>query len=140
MEETRGSWSRRPSSKRSRSTACAASTDDDDGGGGRPKAAPAGVDDFDADAPYRISGSVSVRPESFGALVYDFHTRRLSFLKTRALVRVVEALADQPDVHGALEVAEVPAHQREQYLKALAGLAKAGTIQPRSTTEGDTTS
>jgi len=83
---------------------------------------------------------VSVRPESFGALVYDFHTRRLSFLKTRALVRVVEALADQPDVHGALEVAEVPAHQREQYLKALAGLAKAGTIQPRSTTEGDTTS
>ncbi|WP_433034381.1 mycofactocin biosynthesis chaperone MftB [Actinomycetospora sp. CA-053990] len=108
--------------------------------GAGPKAAPAGVDDFDADAPYRISGSVSVRPESFGALVYDFHTRRLSFLKTRALVRVVEALADQPDVHGALEVAEVPAHQREQYLKALAGLAKAGTIQPRSTTEGDTTS
>ena len=99
--------------------------------GAGPKAAPVGVDDFDADAPYRISGSVSVRPESFGALVYDFHTRRLSFLKTRALVRVVEALADQPDVHGALEVAEVPAHQREQYLKALAGLAQAGTITAR---------
>jgi mycofactocin biosynthesis protein MftB len=99
-----------------------------------PGQALAGVDAFDADAPYRISGSVSVRPETFGALVYDFHTRRLSFLKTRALVRVVEALADHPDVHGALEVAEVPAHQREQYLKALAGLAKAGTIQPRETT------
>ena len=93
--------------------------------------APAGVDDFDADSPYRISGSVSVRPESFGALVYDFHTRRLSFLKTRLLVRVVETLADHPDVHGALEAAEVPAHQREQYLKALAGLAQAGTIKAR---------
>ena len=93
--------------------------------------APAGVGGFDADRPYRISGSVSVRPESFGALVYDFHTRRLSFLKTRLLVRVVESLADHPDVHGALAAAEVPAHQREQYLKALAGLAQAGTIKPR---------
>jgi len=74
---------------------------------------------------------VSVRPESFGALVYDFHTRRLSFLKTRALVRVVEALADHPDVHGALRAAEVPAAQREQYLEALAGLAQAGTITAR---------
>ncbi|MDF2979802.1 MAG: hypothetical protein K0S40_4530 [Actinomycetospora sp.] len=99
--------------------------------GAGPQAAPAGVGHFDADRPYRISGSVSVRPESFGALVYDFHTRRLSFLKTRALVRTVEALVDHPDVHGALEAAEVPAHQREQYLKALAGLAQAGTIKPR---------
>ena len=102
--------------------------------GAGPLAAPAGVDDFDADRPYRISGSVSVRQESFGALVYDFHTRRLSFLKTRPLVRVVECLADHPDVHGALEAAEVPAHQREQYLKALAGLATAGTIKRRDTT------
>lgn len=100
-------------------------------GPGVAAAAPAGVDDFDADRPYRISGSVSVRPESFGALVYDFHTRRLSFLKTRALVRVVEALADHPDVHGALEAAEVPAHERDRYLCALAGLAQAGTITPR---------
>jgi mycofactocin biosynthesis protein MftB len=89
---------------------------------------------FDPARPYRLSTSVSVRPESFGALVYDFHTRRLSFLKTRALVRVVEALADHPDVPGALGAAEVPPEQWEQYLKALAGLAKAGTIQPRETT------
>jgi putative mycofactocin binding protein MftB len=86
---------------------------------------------FAPDRPYRISGSVSVRPESFGALVYDFHTRRLSFLKARLLVRVVETLADHPDVHAALAAAEVPAPQREQYLKALAGLATAGTITPR---------
>jgi mycofactocin biosynthesis protein MftB len=89
---------------------------------------------FDPALPYRLSSSVSVRPESFGALVYDFHTRRLSFLKTRALVRVVEALAEHPDVPGALGAAEVPSEQWEQYLKALAGLARAGTIQPRETT------
>jgi putative mycofactocin binding protein MftB len=102
--------------------------------GAGPTVAPAGVEPFDADRPYRLSGSVSLRPESFGALVYDFHTRRLSFLKTRLLVRVVEALADHADVHGALEAAEVPAPQREQYRKALAGLAQAGTIKRRDTT------
>jgi mycofactocin biosynthesis protein MftB len=99
--------------------------------GAGPTVVPAGVGHFDADRPYRLSGSVSLRPESFGALVYDFHTRRLSFLKTRMLVRVVEVLGDHPDVHGALEAAEVPAPQREQYLKALAGLAQAGTIKAR---------
>ena len=100
--------------------------------GAGPAASPAGVDDFAPERPYRISGSVSVRPESFGALVYDFTTRRLSFLKTRPLVAVVTGLADHPDVHGALDAAEVPAAQRDQYLKALAGLAQAGTIQRRS--------
>jgi putative mycofactocin binding protein MftB len=86
---------------------------------------------FDPATPYRLSESVSVRPESFGALVYDFHTRRLSFLKTKPLVRVVEALADHDDVHGAMTAAEVPTEQRDQYLRALAGLATAGTITPR---------
>ena len=94
---------------------------------------PTGVDGFDPDRPHRISGSVSVRPESFGALVYDFTTRRLSFLKTKPLVAVVTGLADHPDVHRALDAAEVPAAQRDQYLRALAGLAAAGTITERDT-------
>lgn len=104
-------------------------------------AAPAGVgaaSGFDPDRPHRISSSVSVRPESFGALVYDFTTRRLSFLKTRLLVAVVEGLAEHDDVHGALDAAGVPDAQRDQYLRALAGLAAARTIVPRDTTPGDT--
>ena len=72
-----------------------------------------------------------MRPESFGALVYDFHTRRLSFLKTRPLVRVVQALADHDDVHGALVEAGIGEADRDQYLRALAGLAQSGTIKPR---------
>ena len=102
-------------------------------GGAGPSTAssPAGVDDFAPEEPYRSSGSVSVRPESFGALVYDFTTRRLSFLKTKPLVAVVTGLADHDDVHGALDAAGVPAAQRDQYLTALAGLARAGTIQRR---------
>ena len=87
---------------------------------------------FDPERPYRLSTSVSVRPESFGALVYDFHTRRLSFLKTRPLVHVVQALEHHDDVHGALDDAGVAESDRDQYLRALAGLAQAGTITPRS--------
>jgi mycofactocin biosynthesis protein MftB len=86
---------------------------------------------FDPDRPYRLSSSVSVRPESFGALVYDFHTRRLSFLKTKPLVHVVTALEHHDDVHGALVDAGVAESDRDQYLRALAGLAQAGTITPR---------
>ena len=44
-----------------------------------------------------LSGSVALRPEPFGALAYDFHTRRLSFLKSPQLVDVVRRLADAAD-------------------------------------------
>ncbi len=86
---------------------------------------------LDPALPYELAPSVSVRPEPFGALVYDFHSRRLSFLKTPTLVRVVRALAGEPDVTTALTAADVPAAERPQYLHALAGLAATGMIQPR---------
>lgn len=72
-----------------------------------------------------------MRPEPFGALAYHFGTRKLSFLKTPMLVEVVRGLEDQPDVHAALDAAGVPGERRNAYLTALAGLAGAGTIEPR---------
>jgi mycofactocin biosynthesis protein MftB len=98
-------------------------------------AAPAGpvldAVSFDPGRPYRCSPGVAVRPEPFGALVYHFGTRRLSFLKTPQLVAVVTGLADQPDVHAALDAAGVPPAQRPAYLQALAGLADNATIVAR---------
>lgn len=99
--------------------ACAASTERRGGAG------------FDPDRPYRLAATVSLRPEPFGALVYDFHTRRLSFLKTLPLVRVVEELANRPDATSALVAADVPAAEHARYLDALAGLLAAGTIEHR---------
>ena len=87
--------------------------------------------EFEPDRPYRLSPTVSLRPEPFGALVYDFTTRQLSFLKTPALARVVGELAQHPDAGSALTAADVPPAQQPQYLRALAGLLTAGTIQPR---------
>jgi putative mycofactocin binding protein MftB len=86
---------------------------------------------FDPGRPYRCSPRVAVRPEPFGALVYHFGTRRLSFLKTPQLVAVVTGLAAHPDVHAALDAAGVDSVQRPAYLRALAGLADNGTIEPR---------
>ena len=89
---------------------------------------PAGLD---LDVAWRLSPSVSLRPEPFGALVYDFSTRRLSFLKSLLLLAVVRALDEADDVHQALDAAGVGPQQRPRYAKALAGLARAGTIQRR---------
>ena len=89
-----------------------------------------GAPAFDAGLPYRCSPSVALRPEPFGAFVYHFGTRRLSFLKTPQLVTVVSGLEHNPDVHSAIAAAGVEEAQRPAYLRALAGLAANGTIEP----------
>jgi mycofactocin biosynthesis protein MftB len=86
---------------------------------------------FDPRLPYRCSASVALRPEPFGALVYDFVTRKLSFLKTPELVAVVSGLEHHPDVHSAIDAAGVAEEQRPAYLRALAGLLASGTIEER---------
>ncbi|MGC8463241.1 MAG: mycofactocin biosynthesis chaperone MftB, partial [Acidimicrobiales bacterium] len=90
-------------------------------------ALPAGAA-FDAAAPWRLHPQVSLRPEPFGALAYHFGTRRLSFLKTRRLVDVVQALATRPDALGVCRAAGVPDAELPVYLRALASLAGSGMI------------
>jgi mycofactocin biosynthesis protein MftB len=87
---------------------------------------------FDPGRPFRRSPAVAVRPEPFGALLYHFGTRRLSFLKTPELVAVVQGLEHHPDVHAAVAAAGVAEAQRPAYLRALAGLAANGTIEERA--------
>jgi mycofactocin biosynthesis protein MftB len=99
----------------------------DDGGPGAATSGPS----FDPGLPHRCSPSVALRPEPFGALLYHFGTRRLSFLKTPQLVDVVRGLEHHPDVHAAIEAAGVAEPQRAAYLRALAGLAANGTIEVR---------
>ena len=91
-------------------------------------AATVAADVFDAGAPWQLHPQVSLRPEPFGALAYHFGTRRLSFLKTRRLVDVVEALAAHPDALGACDAAGVTADELPVYRRALASLAGSGMI------------
>jgi len=87
--------------------------------------------EFDQAQPWRLSRNVALRDESFGALAYDFATRRLSFLKSRLLVDVVRGLESVPDVGSALTAAGVPEGDRATYVRALDGLARSGLLTPR---------
>jgi putative mycofactocin binding protein MftB len=84
---------------------------------------------FDLDRAWRLDPSVSIRPERFGALLYHFGTRRLSFLKSPALLRVVEALADAPTARDACIAAGVSDAELPAYQRALGTLATSQTIQ-----------
>ena len=99
--------------------ACAASTDP---AAGR----------FDLDAPWQLAAQVSLRSEAFGALLYHFGTRQLSFLKSPALVAIVNALGTQPSARAACAAAGVPAGDTVQYARALATLAASRMICQRA--------
>jgi len=57
---------------------------------------------FDPELPWRRARSVALRHESFGALVYHFGNRKLSFLKSKRLVQVVESLGEHPSATATL--------------------------------------
>jgi putative mycofactocin binding protein MftB len=86
---------------------------------------------FDLDRPWRLHAQVAVRPERFGALLYHFGTRRLSFLKTPALLGVVNALGDAPTAREACAQAGVPEADLPAFTAALAALAGSQMICAR---------
>jgi mycofactocin biosynthesis protein MftB len=86
------------------------------------------------DQAWVLSPRVALRPEPFGALAYHFGNRRLSFLKRRDLVDVVEALGESPSVRAAFESQKIDTAKWPAYLSALSGLARADMICPRTTT------
>ena len=57
--------------------------------------------EFELDAAWRLAPQVQLRPERFGALLYHFGTRQLSFLKSPALLTVVKSLGDAPSAREA---------------------------------------
>jgi mycofactocin biosynthesis protein MftB len=88
--------------------------------------------DFDLDASWRLHPQVSVRPERFGALLYHFGTRRLSFVKTPELFAVVTALDSQPTARAACALAGVGTAELPLYARALGTLAASQMICERT--------
>ncbi|MEV5414215.1 mycofactocin biosynthesis chaperone MftB [Thermopolyspora sp. NPDC052614] len=86
---------------------------------------------FDLDRAWDLHPQVSVRPEPFGALLYHFGTRRLSFLKDRVLLDVVRALGSHPDARTACAAAGVTDAATARYAKALDVLARTDMIVER---------
>ena len=87
---------------------------------------------FDLDAAWRLHPQVSIRPERFGALLYHFGTRRLSFVKHPKLLTVLSALAEQPSARTACATAGVETAELASYRTALATLAGSSMICERT--------
>jgi mycofactocin radical SAM maturase len=85
---------------------------------------------FDLDLPWRLHARAAVRPEPFGAMLYHFNTRSLSFLKTPTLLRVLENLAHHDTARAACRAAGVPDPDVPLYQRALASLASSQMIVP----------
>ncbi|WP_221585484.1 mycofactocin biosynthesis chaperone MftB [Microbacterium sp. G2-8] len=87
---------------------------------------------MDPDRAWRLDPQVSVRPEPFGALLYHFGTRKLSFLKDRTLLDIVERLADAPSARAALAAVGVAPERERAYLSALETLRRSHMLQERT--------
>ncbi|MGD9619975.1 MAG: mycofactocin biosynthesis chaperone MftB [Mycolicibacterium sp.] len=79
---------------------------------------------FDPDLHWRLHPQVAVRPEPFGALLYHFGTRKLSFLKNQTIAGVVNSLADHSDARSACRAAGIDEASSAPYFRALAVLAQ----------------
>ena len=92
----------------------------------------AGSATFDLDHAWQVDPRVSLRPEPFGALLYHFGTRRLSFLKNQTVLAVVRLLADHPSARAACLAAGVTEGELPAYARALGALADSDMISERT--------
>lgn len=88
---------------------------------------------FDPDRGWRLHHQVAVRPEPFGALLYHFGTRKLSFLKNTTIVEVVKSLSEHPDARSALRAAGIDDDRQAPYLYALGVLVQSKMLVPEET-------
>ena len=90
-----------------------------------------GLTRFDAGRGWRLHPQVAVRPEPFGALLYHFGTRKLSFLKNRTILAVIETLGEYPDVRSACRAAGIDDDAQGPYLSAFATLVSSKMLVPQ---------
>ncbi|GAA4009196.1 mycofactocin biosynthesis chaperone MftB [Streptomyces plumbiresistens] len=87
---------------------------------------------FDMDRAWTLHPQVAVRPESFGALLYHFGNRRLSFLKDRRLLAAVRLLGERSSATAACTSAGIGDDELTRYHHALATLATSHMIVQRT--------
>ncbi len=88
--------------------------------------------DLDLDRGWDLHPQVSVRPEPFGALLYHFGTRKLSFLKDTTLLAIVRCLAESPSARAACSTVGVAESDLPRYQRALGTLAQSSMVVERT--------
>jgi mycofactocin biosynthesis protein MftB len=98
-------------------TACAGSTDE-------PSA-------FAPDRGYDLRREVALRPEPFGALAYDYRTRRLTFVHSRLLCTLLQSLGRFASAREAAEALTDSPSARRKLLAALEKLVSLDLVHAR---------
>jgi putative mycofactocin binding protein MftB len=80
---------------------------------------------------YDLDPQVALRPEPFGALAYHYGNRRLVFLRSPDMVRVVESLDAAPTVADALRTCDIAETRWPSFLSALDHLVSSEVIRAR---------
>jgi putative mycofactocin binding protein MftB len=88
---------------------------------------------FDPEARWRVHPRVAVRPEPFGALLYHFGTRRLTFLKDRRLLAVVTTLDSYRSAREACAAAGIDPAEQPGFDAALQRLVDIDMLAPAET-------
>ena len=83
------------------------------------------------DRPYEIDPQVAVRPEPFGALCYHYGNRRLTFLKSPDIVRVVQCLGEHDSVAETLASCRIEPDRWPAFVTALSSLESSAVIHER---------
>ncbi|KAA0020008.1 mycofactocin biosynthesis chaperone MftB [Antrihabitans cavernicola] len=78
--------------------------------------------EFELEGRWRLHPQVALRSESFGALLYHFGTRKLSFLKDRTIVELVQSLDRSADAATAFDSLGIAPNARATYVRALSTL------------------
>ncbi len=87
---------------------------------------------FDPADPYELHPDVALRSEPFGALAYHYGNRRLTFLRSLDLVRLVGELAHHGSVADSLAALEIDEARGAGLIRALASLAQSDVVRRRS--------
>ena len=85
-----------------------------------PRSTPAGA--------IQLHPDLALRPERFGALLYHYGTRRLTFLKSPELTAIVRDIGEHPSVDAALDAHAIAPDRRPALLRALATLESSEVI------------
>ncbi len=86
---------------------------------------------FDPGQAYALDPDLALRHERFGALLYHYGNRRLTFLKSAELAAVVEDLGAHESVEEALVAHGVDPAARPAIVRALARLEQSEVIHAR---------
>ena len=82
-------------------------------------------------AALEVHPQVALRPEPFGALAYHYDNRRLVFLRSRDILKVVESLSTHPTLEEALVASEIEPQRWDSFQSAIDSLISSEIIRVR---------